>query len=67
MDKKLILNIENIEFKTKKGSSNSNSIDEIKKNLDLLPKILKNIKKIEINRLKINDNEFQIILNDEVL
>ena len=67
MDKKLILNIENIEFKTKKGSSNSNSIDEIKKNLDLLPKILKVFEKIEINRLKINDNEFQIILNDEVL
>ena len=67
MDKKLILNIENMEFQSKKGSTNSNSIEEIKKNLDLLPKVLKFFEKIEINRLKINDNEFQIILNDEVL
>jgi len=67
MDKKLILNIENMEIKTKKGSSSSNSLEEVKKNIDLLPNVLKFFQKIEINRLKINDNEFQIVLNDEIL
>lgn len=65
MDKKLILNIENIEYKSQKESS-SNSIEEIKRNLELFPKILKIFERIEINRLKIDDNEFKVILNDEV-
>ena len=66
MDKKLILNIENIEYKSKKENSSS-SLEEIKKNIELLPKILKIFQNIEIDRLKIDDNEFKIILNDEVL
>lgn len=66
MDKKLILNIENIEYKSKKENSSS-SLEEIKKNIELLPKVLKIFQNIEIDRLKIDDNEFKIILNDEVL
>ena len=66
MDKKLILNIENIEYKSKKENSSS-SLEEIKKNIELLPKILKIFQSIEIDRLKIEDNEFKVILNDEVL
>jgi hypothetical protein len=66
MDKKLILNIENIEYKSKKENSSS-SLEEIKKNIELLPKILKIFQSIEIDRLKIDDNEFKVILNDEVL
>lgn len=66
IDKKLILNIENIEYKSKKTQT-TNSIEEIKKSIELLPKVLKFFEKIEINRLKIDDNEFEIILNDEIL
>lgn len=66
IDKKLILNIENIEYKSKKESS-SNSIEEIKKNIELLPKALKLFQMVKIERLKINDDEFKIILDDEIL
>ena len=60
------MNIENIEYKSKKTQT-TNSIEEIKKSIELLPKVLKFFEKIEINRLKIDDNEFEIILNDEIL
>jgi hypothetical protein len=60
------LNIENIEYKSKKTET-TNSIEEIKKSIELLPKVLKFFERIEISRLKIDDNEFEIILNDEIL
>jgi hypothetical protein len=66
IDKKLILNIENIEYKSNKQSS-GNSIEEIKKNIELLPKALKIFQNINIDKLKINDDEFKIILDDEIL
>ena len=66
IDKKLILNIENIEYKSKKTET-TNSIEEIKKSIEILPKVLKFFERIEISRLKIDDNEFEIILNDEIL
>ena len=66
MDKKLILNIENIEYTSKKSESKS-SFENIKKDIELLPKILKLFQNIEIERLKIGDNEFKIILNDKEL
>ncbi len=60
------MNIENIEYKSKKTQT-TNSIEEIKRSIELLPKVLKLFEKIEISRLKIDDNEFEIILNDEIL
>ena len=60
------MNIENIEYKSKKTET-TNSIEEIKKSIELLPKVLKFFERIEISRLKIDDNEFEIILNDEIL
>ena len=66
MDKKLILDIENIEFKSQKTQT-SNSFEELKNSIELLPKVLKIFQKIKINKLKIDDNEFEIILNDEIL
>ena len=66
MDKKLILNIENIELKSKKTETTS-SFDELKKDLESLPMILKLFQKIDIERLKIADNEFKIILDEDTL
>ena len=60
------MNIENIEYKSKKTET-TNSIEEIKKSIEILPKVLKFFERIEISRLKIDDNEFEIILNDEIL
>ena len=66
MDKKLILNIENIEYTSKKSEVKS-SFDDLKRNIELLPKILKLFQEIKIDRLKIDDNEFEIILDNDDL
>jgi hypothetical protein len=66
MDKKLILNIENIELKSKKTKSTS-SFDDLKRDLESLPMVLKLFQKIDINRLKVGDNEFKIILDEDIL
>ena len=66
MDKKLILNIENIELKSKETKSTS-SFDELKRDLESLPMILKLFQKIDIERLKVGDNEFKIILDEDTL
>lgn len=66
MDKKLILDIENIEYKSKK-SQVKNSYEDLKKNIDLLPNVLKFFQKIHVERLKIDDNEFTIVLDSEKL
>jgi hypothetical protein len=66
MDKKLILNIENIELKSKETKTTS-SFDDLKRDLETLPMILKLFQKIDIERLKIGDNEFKIILDEDTL
>ena len=66
MDKKLILTIDNIEYKSEKTTTSS-SFEELKNSIELLPKVLNFFQKIKINKLKINDNEFEIILDDEIL
>lgn len=65
-DKKLIVDIENIEIESKK-SEVKNSYDDLKKNIELLPTVFKIFKKIDIRRLKIDGNEFTISLNEESL
>lgn len=65
-DKKLIVDIENIEIKSKKSSVN-NSYEDLKKNIELLPTVLKIFKQIDVRRLKIDGNEFTIALNEESL
>ncbi len=65
-DKKLIVDIENIEIKSKK-SKVKNSYEDLKKNIELLPTVLKIFEKIDIRRLKIDGNEFTIALNEESL
>lgn len=65
-DKKLIVDIDNIEIKSKK-SNVKNSYDDLKKNITLLPKVLKLFQSIHIERLKIDGNEFTIFLNDKSL
>lgn len=66
MDKKLILDIEDIEISSKKTTTTT-SLEDLKKNLNLMPKILKMFQSIHIKRLKFEDNEFKIILNDKDL
>ena len=66
MDKKLILDIENIEYKSKKSQVKS-SFEDLKKNIDLLPTVLKIFQRIHIERLKIDDNEFTIVLDNKNL
>lgn len=65
-DKKLILEIEDIVISTKESTSESSS-DDIQKNIQKLPDILNFFQKIEVERLKIKDNEFTITLNDKHL
>jgi hypothetical protein len=65
-DKKLILKIEDIVISTKESTSQSSS-DDIQKIIQKLPDILNLFQKIEIERLKIKDNEFTITLNDKHL
>ncbi|MGA1931319.1 AsmA-like C-terminal domain-containing protein [Arcobacter sp. YIC-464] len=64
LDKKLIVDIENIEYKSKKSQVES-SYDDLKKNIELLPNILKIFKKVHVERLIIDGNEFTISLNEE--
>lgn len=66
MDKKLILTIDNIEYKSEKTTTSS-FFEELKNSIESLPKVLKFFQKIRINKLKVNDNEFEIILDDEIL
>ena len=66
MDKKLILNIENIEYSSKKSESKS-SFENIKKDIELLPTVLKLFQSIEVKKLKIGEEEFKIVLNEKEL
>lgn len=66
MDKKLILDIKNLEYKSKKSETKT-TFEDLKKNLSLLPNILEMFQSINIEKLIIKDNEFTILLNDEVL
>ena len=65
-DKKLIVEVEEIVFEVKKSSVESSS-EDIQKNILKLPTILKFFQKIDIERLKIKDNEFTIVLNEKHL
>ncbi|WP_228200563.1 YhdP family protein [Arcobacter peruensis] len=66
IDKKLIVDIEKISIKSKKSSVTS-SYDDLKKNIELFPTILKIFQKIDIRKLEIDGNEFTIALNEEAL
>ncbi|WP_198306161.1 AsmA-like C-terminal domain-containing protein [Arcobacter vandammei] len=66
LDKKLIVRVESIEFTTKK-SEVSSSIDDIKKNIDLLPKAISFFQEIYIKSLKIDGNEFSVFLDNDDL
>lgn len=65
-DKKLIVEVEEIIFEVKKSSVESSS-EDIQKNISKLPTILKFFQRIDIERLKIKDNEFTIVLNEKHL
>ncbi|WP_174247210.1 AsmA-like C-terminal domain-containing protein [Arcobacter sp. LA11] len=66
MDKKLIVEVEEIIFESKKSEVESSS-EDIQKNIEKLPEVLKVFQKIDIERLKIKDNEFTIVLNEKHL
>ncbi|SKB37661.1 Protein of unknown function [Malaciobacter marinus] len=58
-DKKLIVNIKQVTFKSNKQETN-NSLDNLKTNIKRLPSLLEYFKEINIETLKINDNIFTI-------
>ncbi len=60
------MNIDNIEYKSKKIETKS-SFEDLKKDIELLPKVLKLFQSINIQSLKIDDNEFKIILDEQDL
>lgn len=60
------MNVENIEYKSNKKEEN-NSFESIKKDLELFPTILKFFQSIHIEELKINDNQFKILLDNDDL
>jgi hypothetical protein len=66
LNKKLIVNIEKITYTSKK-SQTINSFEDIKKDIELLPKVLKIFERINIERFLIDGNEFTIQLNDEMV
>lgn len=65
-DKKLIVNIEQLIYKSKKQGSSS-SIEDLKTNIRRLPSLLKYFKEINIETLKVNDNTFTIYFDKKNL
>ncbi len=65
-DKKLIVDIKQLKYESKKSQVNS-SIEDLKTNIRKLPSLLKYFNEINIDSLKINDNEFTIFFNEKHL
>lgn len=65
-DKKLIVDIKQLTYESKKSQVNS-SIEDLKTNIKKLPSLLKYFHEINIDSLKINDNEFTIFFNEKHL
>lgn len=65
-DKKLIVDIKQLKYESKKSQVN-NSIEDLKTNIKKLPSLLKYFQEINIDSLKINDNEFTIFFNERHL
>ncbi len=63
LDKKLIVDVEKITYKSKKSQAVS-SFEDIKKDIELLPKILKIFERINVERLVIDGNAFTLQLNE---
>ncbi|WP_258237583.1 AsmA-like C-terminal domain-containing protein [Arcobacter sp. CECT 9188] len=64
MDKKLIVTVEDIEYKSKKSKVKS-SLEDIKNNIEMLPKILKYFQIIDISNLDIDGNKFKILFDND--
>lgn len=66
LDKKLIVKAEDVKFTSKKSEVKS-SLEDIKKNVEMLPRILNFFQEIDIKSLKIDGNEFSIFIdNDDI-
>lgn len=64
LDKKLIVQIEEIELPT--TSKSENSLNDVKKNIQYVPLLLNIFQKINIESLKIKNNQFTITIDDEI-
>lgn len=64
LDKKLIVQIEEIELPT--TTSSENSINDVKKHIQHVPFLLTVFQKINIESLKVKNNEFTIAIDDEI-
>ena len=66
LDKKLIVKVDKIEFTSKKSEVKS-SIEDLKKNIELLPSIINFFQEVDIKNLKIDGNEFSIFIDNDDL
>lgn len=66
IDKKLIVDIGKIKYKSKK-SQVSNSTEDLRANIDKLPTILDYFQEIHVESLQIDDNEFTVLFNKDTL
>jgi hypothetical protein len=66
LDKKLILSVEDVILNNKKTNTES-TFEEIKKDIQLLPNILKYFQKIDIENFEVQNNRFTINLEDNYL
>ena len=66
LDKKLIVKVDKIEFTSKKSEVKS-SIEDLKKNIELLPSIMNFFQEVDIKNLKIDGNEFSIFIDNDDL
>ncbi|TLT06097.1 DUF3971 domain-containing protein [Aliarcobacter thereius] len=63
LDKKLILRVDNIEYKYIQ-SEVEDSVEASKNDLTILPKVLRLFEEIDIKNLSINENNFKIFIKD---
>ncbi|QEP40472.1 AsmA-like C-terminal domain-containing protein [Arcobacter porcinus] len=63
LDKKLILRVDNIEYKYIE-SEVEDSVEASKNDLTILPKVLRLFEEIDIKNISINDNNFKIYIKD---
>ena len=64
LDKKLIVQIEEIELPA--TSQSQNSVNDFKKHIQYVPTLLTIFQKIDIESLKIKNNEFTITIDEEI-
>ncbi|MGM0518724.1 MAG: AsmA-like C-terminal domain-containing protein [Campylobacterota bacterium] len=67
LNKKLIVEIEKVDYKSQKDIAAKNSFDSLKRSLELFPNVIKYFKTIDIETLNLNDNKFSLFYDNNSL